>query len=958
MIVSPDHKPEPTELYEHPEGERGRESGTPEKPRTRPEDLPAKVDAGIQAVEANLKIVPTAFGEAATHFGVAPENLVVEPDASEFAASQQQLDSAGHQMHDIASALYGDALPTEPTLPSTEPQMSPMAGTPYDPAQLPVDNGPRVDGVRTPVETAPETGSDIVIETEEAPDAPHSDTFQVVAVDGVATKPESTPLSDADRPRIIMPEPPIATIDGVRPAAPDRIVEEGYDIPTYQDFSSTEEAFFKAGEKTNETSVIDYSGYSKEALQNQREAINKELDETDMLVGKKDASGKVITQEDIDDLNRQQEGIVKALEEKAHDAEIGPHINAIFEERSKAGEGEKAKKLALFDVGNTIHLPKHLSVANETKWQIAKIVNGAYLLEQKGKDGKSQFLVTDENELAVQGISNNSYTKEYNQFRKAVFETKAKQAGAPAEGKDTKKPLRIRVDETVQLSPKLLEEKKIRSKDPVWDVSANEAGVFLLSQTDKFGITSQIVLKESELRDAGIKASKASPEKEISEKEPQAVEDPKKVDGQVMRKPSQNEYYRAVHETVLQKALQEASNNPEDYAKLAGSVVGASMRYTADGGASLIDRQGQVLKELGKDKVDEARLTILKDRLVPGLIGTAIKGGALMESQIRDREQVMQQLAEQNQTSSDEYRTAEGEVDDLKQEISKLNTWMQDLKDGKGNFSVSAEGVIQVTGPDGETPFSVDDKKAENQQNIVSLQTEKLFSTRKAIKELVGSKAVPEEFKQDVQQGNFTFAVNDAMIITVEMVGGKNDGYRFQVPPIITEGILDGSLPKGDATPDLADLQDQTKPDAVKDEEDNATEDEVEDKKPEAVQTATQEKVVQNEQQEVTEVSVASDVMRQRILELRSSERGDQVKPLIEKMHFVGAEHLAIRADNKGNLYAGLMSEDGKHMVRRLEPRIEANSEIGRLLNSDPSMKVLRKVENTVREEEPKEKAA
>ncbi len=898
MAINPDHKPEPTELYENPEGERGRESGAPEKPRTRPEDLPAKVDAGIHAVEDNLRIVPTAFGEASKHFGVDPANLVVEPDASELATSKLQLDTAGHQMHDLATAL------ARPTLLQTEPQMSPIAGTEYAPVQLPVDSAPRVDGV----------------------------------------------------------------------SIPDRIVEEGYDIPTRTEspaFNSEEETFFEAGERANTTGVTDYSGYTEDMLLSLRQSIHEELDATDMLVGKKDATGKVVTQDRIDELHSQQEQITNTLESARVQNEPRPTITLpelsetqvrnykmregveeLFTKRvneSKADAGKEAN----FKVGDSINLPKHFSVDSQASWQVVKVENGQYLLEQTAKDGATQHLTTSEKELDAQGVKPKETTNIENQFKARAAKVRG----------ETETPSTIKVGETVHLPikyDKFNTDTSLMSKfaESPWKVAKADKGIFLLEKTDEFGNTQQLVMDKSELNKEGVK--KSAPE--VSKKptpentsKPAVVEAPTKK-----RKPEQHDYYRAVHEAAIQKALQDTRDNPEAYAKLAGSVVGATMRYNADGGASFIDRQGQVVKELGKDKVDEARLSILKDRIVPSLLREGVKTNAGFLTELDAKQKEIATIDSTQPGAEDRLSILRKEVTDLEENISQIQTWMQDLQAGKGDFSRNAEGKIQVVSPVEGMNLVVDQKALDLQENIISLQTEKLFSTRQAIEELAGNKVVvPESIKEDVGQGNFNFSVNDAMIVTVEIIGGKNDGIRFQLPPKITESILDGSLPKGDATPNLVDLQNQTKPDIsdTKDKpDDNATEDEVEAKKPVEAKAEIQPNVEPNEKPEDNPLSKASDAMRQRILDLGSSEWQDQVKPLIEKMQFVGAERFAIRADNKGNLYAGLMSEDGKHMEKRLVDRIDADSPVGRLLDSDPNMAVLKSLENTVIEKEPEAK--
>lgn len=1006
MPTNPDHKPE-AELKKPLEGELGRESGTPDKPETRPEDLPARVDAGMQAVEAHLRIVPTAIDEAATRLGEDPKNLVKEPDASELAASKQQLDSAGHQMHDIASALSGNETPTEPALLQTEPQISPMTGTNNEPAQLPVDTGPRVDGVRTPVTTAPEPIPIAPLRVG-PPEPAVPPTMR--AVDS-RPEPVTPPLPDI---RSVQPVRRDLTPVRILPPETSHPTAGAPPIPVFRPGPwrppAADNSRFAPIQADADDSYPDVAPLPPRA-----EPARVRPEPADAVDGVRQVRGNFYNRTEPEPLDAQQ------LE--ARNAEIGNQINGVFEKRSQAGEGKKAEKPALFDVGAPINLPKHLSVTGEAKWKVTKIVNGTYLLEQKGKNGEKEFLVTDEKELATQGVSDNKYSKGYNEFRNAVFDTKAKEADAPTEGKDKKKPLAIKVDQIVRLSPKLLGDKKMRSDDMEWDVTAKDAGIFFLSQEDQFGNVSSLVLTEAELRDAGITSSKAKSEKEISEKkidlkalspdqlntlwddvvaelnDPQpGVMSPAKKYGssrkelnlvlreikrirqekaratidqpeteqvkpeaaeQSKRTPNQSEYYRAIHETALQQALQEARNNPEDYAKLAGSVVGATMRYTAEGGASLIDRQGQVVKELGKDKVDEARLSILKDRLVPDMIRNGMRVGAELQNRLDTHNKTIARLEQANETDNGEYEDAKYGSEILKRRIQENNEWMQDLKNGKGNFGRDADGIAQVVGPD-NTMIKISEDSIDRHQNIVSLQTEKLFAARTAIKELAGSKSVPEAFKADVQQGNFSFTITDDMTMMVEIVGGKNDGNRFQVQPKITEGILDGSLPKGDASPDLADLHKQTDPDKTtpdKDSQDsNATEDEVEDKKPRVLRNTFQEKITQNEGPKNTEVSKASDAMRQRILALGSSEWQDQVKPLIESMQREGTERLSIRADNKGNLYAGVMSPDGKHMVKRLTPRIEANSQIGRLLNNDPSMGVLRRLEHTVKEEEPQKK--
>lgn len=937
-------RPEQTELYEHPENEQRPDAGGPEKPKASPEDLPKIVDAGIKTVEASLQILPTAYGEASKHFGVNPDQLVVEPDATELATTRQQLNEAEHQLKDLADMLSGRAPANEPIL-ANEPQQSPLASTPYEP----VDLGPTVDGVRTPA--TPEPAQPVF-----APD--RSSRPPLASAPPETTRPSIPPAPlDTAPPRIRMPEPPRRSIDGVRPATPAPVDRDVRRRPQPLATNSAEEDFFNAGDLSNETGVSNYADYAPRAASQPEGASS-----IDRGYGRIDEPS--ITSE-------------AALRNK----KMQEIAEAKLQERSSESSG--VAKLPLFDVKNRIELPSHLSLSGNTQWEVAKNANGTYLLEQTGKDGKKQFLVANENELARQGVTKNSYSEEYNAYRQSVFEARIKasepkpKAAPGTAAEKPKKPLAIQQGETLRLNEDVLRFKKMQGRDREWNVDAAEAGVYLLGQQDSFGKYNQIVITEKELRDAEITKSKPkTPEEHVSrkidlsalsakqlidlresviqdldnppkpgeirpstpygrtrkelnevireikkvlpKKEREAAENPAKTEASP-NKPEQGQYYRSIHEAAIQKALQDTANDPEAHGKLMSSIVGSTLRHEPQGAARLLDSKGKEIMQLSKEHMDAARFDIMKDRLTPAALREAIKTGAAMR---KDLEVKQKQMAEIDLTAPDvevQLRVLGKEVADLEQAVSGIQTLMQELQSGKGKFSRTPDGKVQVASPIEDMDLVIDEAEVTKQENVVSLQTDKLFATRQAIKEFANSKAVPEALRADVISGHFTFEVGENMITTVEIVGGNNDGTRFQIPPTLATGVLDGSLPKNEVTPTVDQLQQQTDPDQAAGDDDVAEQDA---KKAEAAKTA--DNAAETKKDPLAELHAASSKVLDTIFNFATGPERDsifsEVKAAVDARvgNAKSERRLVVRMDQHDNFIIGLVGEDKKRIQTEL----------------------------------------
>lgn len=70
---------------------------------------------------------------------------------------------------------------------------------------------------------------------------------------------------------------------------------------------SIEDVFFQAGQAAENSGRIDYSQYPKDTIVDLLEGVYAELADIGFLVGKKDANGKLVTQERINNLNSQKE---------------------------------------------------------------------------------------------------------------------------------------------------------------------------------------------------------------------------------------------------------------------------------------------------------------------------------------------------------------------------------------------------------------------------------------------------------------------------------------------------------------------------------------------------------------------------------------------------------------------------------------------------------------------------
>lgn len=71
--------------------------------------------------------------------------------------------------------------------------------------------------------------------------------------------------------------------------------------------SSIEDVFFQAGQAAENTGLIDYSQYPKDAVEQLVEGVYAELADIEFLVGKNDENGRPVTQERINNLNSQKD---------------------------------------------------------------------------------------------------------------------------------------------------------------------------------------------------------------------------------------------------------------------------------------------------------------------------------------------------------------------------------------------------------------------------------------------------------------------------------------------------------------------------------------------------------------------------------------------------------------------------------------------------------------------------
>ncbi len=75
---------------------------------------------------------------------------------------------------------------------------------------------------------------------------------------------------------------------------------------------SIEDLFFQAGQAAESTGLIDYSEYPKETIEQLLAGIYTELEDVELLVGKNDANGRLVTKERINNLNSQKEALETA----------------------------------------------------------------------------------------------------------------------------------------------------------------------------------------------------------------------------------------------------------------------------------------------------------------------------------------------------------------------------------------------------------------------------------------------------------------------------------------------------------------------------------------------------------------------------------------------------------------------------------------------------------------------
>lgn len=370
--------PELTDSREAQESERRLQPDVQEKPKTKPEDLPKVIDAGIKTVEDSLAITPTAYGQASERMGVPLDSLVVEPDASDLAQSRQQLQAAEGQLHTLGTVLSGEALPGEPKIVSEPRAVAPVEPT-IGPIQPTAETGPRVDGVRVaPVaEARPEPALPSTPSLDLAPPPVVSAPERAVPPAAIVPEPTAPAVRPADRsqprplrepvpapvtaapaaepraagpaPIFIRPEPPRADVTPQvrRPEPPMATLTPA---PRRPELTPVVPVYAPDRQNTVDGVRPLRYGYDEDDLINLSPTNSQ-----DAYYAKKSSAKQEPRREPV---------ALDANEIAQRNGAVAKEVNALFEQRSKNTEPVKVDEPTLFKAGDRINLPQHLSANN------------------------------------------------------------------------------------------------------------------------------------------------------------------------------------------------------------------------------------------------------------------------------------------------------------------------------------------------------------------------------------------------------------------------------------------------------------------------------------------------------------------------------------------------------------------------------------------------------------------